>query len=82
MNKTHKDGCSKDNSGNDDCCGGNQCNPFSSQCPVCAATGVITPKYQLPDGGFDNYIRSKYFSYYHFTISNYQSDILHPPRAV
>jgi hypothetical protein len=80
-NNTHKHQCPKDNNDND-CCGGNQCNPFFSQCPICAASGIITAKYYLPGNRFDAYISARYFTYDQFISSQYHSEILRPPQIV
>lgn len=76
--KAHKDCPSKNNG----CCGGDQCNPFFSSCPICAANALTVKKYTVPQNRPLFYTRREYFSKNDQLISQYQADILHPPQAV
>jgi hypothetical protein len=74
---THK-GCSD----NEDGCGNNQCNPFASQCPICAANALVVAHYVLPQSGSVFFTSPDFFLKNHQAISQYCADILHPPRVV
>jgi len=77
--KKQQKGC-KD-CGNEDC-NDNQCNPFFSQCPVCAANAVPVKKCMLNTSQPLFFTSAKFFSKDDAIISQYPADILHPPQFV
>jgi len=76
-NKAHKN-CSK----NKGCCDNNQCNPFYSQCPLCAANATTVKKYTLPPSRPEFYTKQSFQLINTNLISHYQADILRPPQSV
>jgi len=76
--KAHK-GCS---SNNDDCHGGT-CNPFYSQCPICAAAATaVVYKDIIPQQKPAFPIAKEFFTHEQYLISNYHQDILRPPQSL
>jgi hypothetical protein len=67
-------------SSKDGCCDDNQCNPFFSQCPLCAANAVAPPVAYSYESAPEFYAPLKYFLKNDHVISHYQADILHPPQ--
>jgi len=71
-------GCTNDKG----CCADGNCNPFFTQCPVCAATAVqttipaIPARCLVPEGSQKFIIRNDHF------FSSYTADILRPPQSV
>ena len=76
--KSHK-GCSGKGDG---CCGDNQCNPFFSQCPICAANAVTVKGYLVAPNDLAFYTDPVFFSKDNNLIGKYNADILHPPQIV
>jgi hypothetical protein len=77
-----KDKPCKDCSGSDDGCGDNQCNPFFTSCPICAANALTVKAYTVPQDRPVFYDSREYFFKNDRLISQYEADILHPPQAV
>jgi hypothetical protein len=78
----HAKDCSSQD--NDDCCGGmGKCNPFFSQCPICAITAVAPTgmTFVAPLHPALLY-KKKFFIRDQSLVSQYQHDILRPPRFV
>jgi len=73
-----KGGCGKEGK---DCCSSDQCNPFFSQCPLCAANALVMTKYTVPERVEHWYPREKFMVTHDNVISNYIADIPHPPQA-
>ena len=75
---SHK-GCTEKKDG---CCDDRQCNPFFSQCPICAANAVVVKKYILPHDKPVLFTNPEFFLKNDQVISHYQADILRPPQFV
>jgi hypothetical protein len=77
--KKHTSGC---NGGDDDgCCDGGKCNPFFSQCPLCAATAIAAHSYFYAPNHFIAGDGQTFFIKSQAVYSQYLSDILHPPQV-
>ncbi len=72
-------GCGSEKDG---CCKDGQCNPFYSQCPMCAVTGVVVAKFTIPERPLFYELCQEYFMFSDRIESNFQADITHPPQVV
>lgn len=81
-NKAKHSCCTKNNDKGD--CGDNgQCNPFFSQCPICAATGIPTAKFEFtPKTPFEYIAKQKFFSFDQNAVIGFHQDLLRPPAFV
>jgi hypothetical protein len=74
-----KAGCEKGKG----CCNGNdQCNPFYSQCPLCAAVAIPVAGIALPEQPIEFYTPVKYSVRHQSLHSNYIADLLRPPISM
>lgn len=75
----HKTGCEKGKS----CCNGDdQCNPFYSQCPMCAAVAIPVAGIALPAQPLEFFTPVKYAVRHQSLQSNYTADLLRPPILI
>ena len=71
-------GCSKEKS----CCDDGSCNPFFSQCPMCAANAVVTTPFFVVQVKQQYYAQVKFGTYQQYLTNQYEGDILRPPQVV
>lgn len=80
VKKHHKADCGKEEK--KDCCDRGKCNPFFSQCPICALVAVTGNKF--PELKFTPVynIKAQFFSRDQHMKGDYSADLLRPPAVV
>ena len=76
--KRHQN-CPTQNKG---CCDDNQCNPFFSQCPLCAANAITVAPAIIFQNRNSYYTPQDFFSKDEHVAGQYLADLLRPPRLV
>lgn len=68
--------------GQNNCCDDGVCNPFFSQCPVCAVAAVSVVQIVAPSSANYFYTKDAFSLYNRHLISEYTAEMLRPPQVI
>ena len=74
-------GCPSHKSKND-CCDDGKCNPFFSQCPVCAVVAVSTADIEMPAKPAYSFQKDSFSLYRQHMGGEYHAEMLRPPQMI